>query len=156
MDDFITSYLLKTCLMKLLPRHSKSWKCNCNEEFPQTEQTQECKWPTVERDSACGWAIRIYEKLETDLETKKIETWYGSGTIVDCTDCKVERGCCKKRKLTLAMTSQILDWLKQHEDELTRFDSGESRRLVYCRPQQELNNTEGLSGSELHDVTTSP
>ena len=55
-DDFITSYLLKTCLMKLLPRHSKSWKCNCNEEFPQTEQTQECKWATVE---TCGWAVRI-------------------------------------------------------------------------------------------------
>ena len=40
--------------------------------------------------------------------------------IVDCWLCDVERGCCKKRKLTLAMTSQILHvgWLKQHQHDL--------------------------------------
>ena len=30
----------------------------------------------------------------------------------------VERGCCKKRKLTLAMTSQILHWLKRQQSDL--------------------------------------
>ena len=126
MDDVITSYMLKTCLMKQLPRHSKSEKCNCSDEFPQTEQTQEtqCKWPVVERDSACGWAIRIYEKLKTDLEAKEITTWYGKySRLMDCSDCKVERGCCKKRKLTLAMTSQILNWLKRHQKELSSIDN---------------------------------
>ena len=118
-DDFITSYLLKTCLMKLLPRHSQSVECNCNDKFQQTEPTQECKWTTVERDGAGGWAIRIYEKLKTDLDNaKRIKTWYGKGTLMDCMFCAVERGCCQKRKLTLAMTTQILDWLKQWGDDL--------------------------------------
>ena len=99
-DDFITSYMLKTCLMKLL----------------------ECKWTILERGSVCGWAIRIYQKLKADLEAKKIETCYGYNTLMDCTDCKVERGCCKKMKVTLAMTSQILDWLRQHEEQLNSED----------------------------------
>ena len=30
-DDFITSYMLKTCLMNLLPRHSQAEPCTCNE-----------------------------------------------------------------------------------------------------------------------------
>ena len=38
-----------------------------------------CMWPTVERDSACGWAIRIYKKLKTNLEAKKL---YTHGIIV--------------------------------------------------------------------------
>ena len=94
-----------------------------------------CMWPTVERDSACGWAIRIYEKLKTNLEAKKLYTWdYSYTALIYCTHCEVERGCCKKTKLTLAMTSQILDWLKQHQEDLSSIlYTGEQRILVYCR-----------------------
>ena len=126
-DDFITSYLLKTCLMKLLPRHSQTQTCNCSQSLSgvvhETSQCA-CKWKLVVSDTACGWAIRIYEKLKTELKANEIETWYyDRHTIVYCTRCKVERGCCKKRKLTLAMTSQILNWLKQHHRQLKHIGS---------------------------------
>ena len=117
-DDFITSYLLKTCLMNLLPLHSKpeKCKCNCNDRLAWVyKPTTECRWPAVERDSACGWAISIYEKLKTDLEAKVIHTWYDRDDLGNCYNCEVERGCCKKRKLTMAMTSQILVWLQKHQ-----------------------------------------
>ena len=94
-DDLLTSYMLKTSLMKLLPRDGR----------------------LVERDSACGWAIRIYERLKADLEAKKISSWYDEfPRLIDCTECKVERGCCKRRKLMLAMTSQSLNWLRLHKN----------------------------------------
>ena len=119
-DDFITSYLLKTCLMKLLPRHSQAESCNCRGEHA----TECCEWTTAERDNACSWAIRIYEKLKKDLAEKGIAEWYYryKHTLIDCRDCKVERGCCKKMKLTLAMTSQILDWLKRHQQQLSKLN----------------------------------
>ena len=77
-------------------------------------------WPAVERDSARSWAIKIYEKLKTDLKAKKIVPWYTNyfTTLMNCRECMVESGCCKKRKLTLAMTSQILHWFKKHKKEL--------------------------------------
>ena len=64
-----------------------------------------------------------------------------------CLGCRFEYGCCKRRKLTLAMTSQILDWLKQHQDDLTAIlttmnedpnsgDTREARILVYRREWQ--------------------
>ena len=104
--------------MKLLPRHSESGECNCKDKFLQTKPSKRCKWVAAERDSACGWALRIYEKLKTDLETRSIVTLHGLYALVDCWPCNVERGCCKKRKLMLAMTSQILDWLKKHQNDL--------------------------------------
>ena len=89
----------------------------------------------VEFDTASGWAIRIYEKMKEDLEAKKIETWHhGYDKLMDCSLCVVERGCCKKRKLMLAMTSQILDWLKQHQEEINSICVGELRKTVYARP----------------------
>ena len=61
----------------------------------------------------------IYEKLKTDLEAKQVKTWYCTmDTLMVCENCEVERSCCQKRKLTLAMTSQILDWLKRHQSEV--------------------------------------
>ena len=120
MDDFITSYMLKTCFIKLLPRDGRA----------------------VERDSACDWAMRIYEKLEMDLRAKKVSAWYDDWPrLVDCVRCKVERGCCKKRLLMLAMTSQILRWLRQHRNglgdieflDISDSSSLNSPQLVYDR-----------------------
>ena len=59
--------------MKLLPRHSHTEKCNCNDKLPHTEATQECLWMAVERDSVCDCAISIYEKLKTYLISKNID-----------------------------------------------------------------------------------
>ena len=139
MDDCITSYLLKTCLLKLLPRHSKWAICNCNDNvhMPRTDPTEECKWTKAKCDSACGWAVRIYESIMKELEAKKIEPWHGYHSLINCTLCEVERGCCKKMKLTLAMTSQILDWFKRHQDELNSINSKGQRILVYCRDQED-------------------
>ena len=117
----------------MLPRHTCSDNCNCNDkDIWRKERTRECRWLAVERDSACGWAIRIYQKLKTDLETKKLTLWY-FGTLKTCNRCTVDRGCCKKRKLTLAMTLQILDWLKLHQGELNGAQTWKERILVYRR-----------------------
>ena len=50
-----------------------------------------------------------------------IDIWVWRHPLEYCTDreCEVERGCCKKRKLTLVMTSQILQWLKEHQVKLS-------------------------------------
>ena len=106
-DDFITSYMLKTRLMQLLHRHSETEDCRYKER-------QARRW------MACGWAIKIYEQLKKDLEAKKLGVWHTGIILMNCTYCEVEYGCCKKRKLTLAMTSQILRWLKRHKKDLNR------------------------------------
>ena len=69
-------------------------------------------------NSACSRAIRIYEKLNLDLEGEMTCSRYNSDATMDYRLCPMECGWCKKRKLTLAMTSQILDWLKQHQQDL--------------------------------------
>ena len=91
----------------------------------------------VEFDTASGWAIRIYEKMKEDLEAKKIETWHhGYDKLMDCSLCVVERGCCKKRKLMLAMTSQILDWLEQHQHKLSDIDFGDDETVAMSQEQK--------------------
>ena len=75
----------------------------------------------MEHESACDWAVRIYERLKADLTRIWVTTWYNYDTLLDCTSCDVERGCCKKTKLTLAMTSQILDFLKRYQEVLSGF-----------------------------------
>ena len=88
----------------------------------------------MEREGACDWAIRIYQELSDGLEAQKICLWYDEEkTILNCTDCRVERGCCKKRKLMLAMSSQILDWLKRHQQELADIDFGDDEADAECR-----------------------
>ena len=53
-DDFITTYMLKTCFIKLLP-------LDIND---------------LDDGGACDWAIKIYERLENDLRAKKVSSWY--------------------------------------------------------------------------------
>ena len=108
-DDLLTSYILMASLMKLLPRDGRA----------------------VEHDSACGWAIRIYERLKADLEAKKISSWYDEfPRLIDCTECKVECGCCKRRKLMLAMTSQVILWLKKHQRQLNDVNVADSGKEI--------------------------
>ena len=90
---------------------------------------------TVERDSACVWAVRIYEKLKTDLKAERIWLRCYHKTLLDCSDCEVEHGCCKKRKLAIAMTSQIMDWLKQHQEDLNNTSILLARDSPYTKTQ---------------------
>ena len=62
-DDFITSYLLKICPMKLLSRHKKSEECDWH-----CVSINDCRWMKVERDSVSDSTIRIYHRLTADLE----------------------------------------------------------------------------------------
>ena len=148
-DDFITSYMLKTFLMNVLPRHKLSDDCNCigniscESDDPNSDadtetddsntatdsasaaprqnllKSSQCKWLALhaKRGSACSWAIRIYKELKTHLEVRTtLSLCLDFGSVMS--PCYGDRGCCKKRKLTLAMTSQILDWFQQHKEKL--------------------------------------
>ena len=56
-----------------------------------------CRWEAVGEGSACDWAIAIYEKLEMDLKARKMRCWYDKYEyLLECTQCKGERGCCKE------------------------------------------------------------
>ena len=173
-DDFITSYLLKTCLLKLLIEYRELKKddlernaflqredeiiarlendtngdgssVDTNDGSDSTDTLDDgLTWDSEtgrltnveDDDSACGWAIDIYRKLKSDFDTTKVQSWHDEyGTLKNCSKCRVERGCCKKRKLTLAMTSQILDWLKRHKAELNDIFRVEQRTMVYSRQQ---------------------
>ena len=50
--------------------------------------------------------------------------------IVDCTRCEVERGCCKRRKLMMAMCERIIQWLQEHKDELEDIDYADDVDLL--------------------------
>ena len=122
-----------------MPWHKRDAECNCNEptvrdlnrvsgepyKWEPVERENRCDWKAVECDGACDWAISIYQKLNKSLESKEVVSWFKWEYLHKFSLCKVERGCCKKRKLMLAMTSQILDWLKQHQHELSDIDFGD-------------------------------
>ena len=67
-------------------------------------------------------AEAIYEQLKTSLNKKLVVSTTTSERPVDCTKCDHEYGCCKQRKLMLAMVEKVLDWLKEHKDELQDID----------------------------------
>ena len=65
----------------------------------------------------------IYNHLRSGLEAKYIVSIdVDELPTVDCLDCDHEYGCCKQRKLMLAMVEKILEWLKEHRDELQDID----------------------------------
>ena len=66
-------------------------------------------------------AVVIYDKLRNTLKTSGFSS-YPYKSPVDCTKCDLEYGCCKQRKLMLAMVEKILEWLKEHKDDLQDID----------------------------------
>ena len=64
----------------------------------------------------------IYEQLRFDLIKKEIISSHTKEWPVDCRVCEHEYGCCKQRKLMLAMVEKILDWLNELADELQGID----------------------------------
>ena len=67
-------------------------------------------------------AVRIYEHLRTRLKENWVYSSYTRESPVNCRNCDLEYGCCKQRKLMLAMVENILEWLKEHKDELQDID----------------------------------
>ena len=57
-----------------------------------------------------------------EKKRKQVNSKYSQEQPVHCTLCKVERGCCKRRKLMLAMVEKILKWLKENKNQLQNID----------------------------------
>ena len=93
--------MLKTCLFDFLPKHPA--------QIPDYSPVQ--------------WAKKIYETLVAKLESKQLIGWYDENEkLVDCLNCRVERGCCRKRQFTCALARQILNFLDTHSEHLLNID----------------------------------
>ena len=103
-DELISSHILKSCLITL----AQSWKAD------ESEATMTSLTPSK-------WAISTYDQLRLQLASKCVLSWM-SGRLVYCVDCIAENGCCMKRKLMLAMTRKILQWLQDNEAQLQDID----------------------------------
>ena len=100
-DDLITSHMLKSCMLK--------GRLNGN-----------CDVPTA-------WAIAIYKTLEYQLLQKEVRSWMSAEShLLDCRKCTAVYGCCLKRKLMLAMTRNILQWLQGNKAQLQGIDYADS------------------------------
>ena len=101
-DEFISSYVLKTCLFNIL----KKMESNATEQNVSFAST--CKFV---------WADNIFEELEESLVKKDLELWY-EGTLLYCVYCEVPKPCCRKLDTMLAMVKEIRRWLEEHMGEL--------------------------------------
>ena len=99
-DDVISSFILKACLFRA---------GKVNTEF------NECSTPH-------DVVTKIYEMLEAGLIKEEVYSEYSRESPINCTHCQVERGCCKRRKLMLAMVEQILQWLKENKNNIQDID----------------------------------
>ena len=69
------------------------------------------------------WALAIYNNLESQLQQKEVLSWMGMDShLLDCSKCAADYGCCMKRKLMLAMTRKILQWLQDNKAQLQDID----------------------------------
>ena len=84
-DDVITSFILKACLYDTNRYQS---------EFDKSKTSHDV-------------AVMIYEKLKIGLNKKQVYSRHSLEYPVDCTECDLEYGCCKQRKLMLAMVEKI-------------------------------------------------
>ena len=99
-DDVISSYILKACFLRVGKVKTEIYECSTPHEVATT----------------------IYELLEAGLIEKYILSEYNDESPVHCTSCEVERGCCKRRKLMLAMVEKILQWLKENKNNIQDID----------------------------------
>ena len=96
-EDFVTSYMLKTCVIRLL------------RESPDT------------KGSELDWADRIYGRIQTDVENGRFETHYTeSECIFECrhTTGGLPAGCCLKRQIIVAICKAIRKWICQNKAEM--------------------------------------
>ena len=103
-EDVITTYMLKTCLMKYFDE-------NMDNTFVMKAKDR-------------TWAEMIYRKLREYINNRKLTTYYGDGVLFQCgdhaDDDRVDRVCCQKRLLILRMCDAILTWLIKNRLELKR------------------------------------
>ena len=99
-DDVISSFILKACLFG---------------KDKHKEVFNECLTPH-------DVATTIYELLQKYLLEKKIESEYSQEKPLECSKCQVERGCCKRRKIMLAIVEKILQWLYANKSMLQNIE----------------------------------
>ena len=104
-DDVITSFLLRMCLPN---------------EKDNEDEFKDCSTPHAV-------ALKIYEILLHALQKRTLLSRYLGEEVYFCSNehgyiCRVERGCCKRRRFTIAMVEKIISWLKQHENDLKNID----------------------------------
>ena len=107
-DSLITSFILKACLFG---------KDGIKPEFRDLTKPVDV-------------AIKIYEVLKTALEQKSVVSEYTEERPINCKLCRVERGCCQKRKFMLAMVEKILAWLRVRQSHLKEADSYDREAFV--------------------------
>ena len=102
-DDVISSFILKACLFSYDKQKKEFDKCLTPHDV----------------------ATKIYELLQTYLNERLVKSEYSHEEPVHCTYCAVERGCCKRRNLMLAMVEKILQWLNEYKARLQKIDFAE-------------------------------
>ena len=121
-DDVITSYMLRACLIA--------------QNF-DTSDKELYKTPSEA-------AIKIYERLKISIHEKcPTEICSETITLFDCTECSFEDGCCKKLKLMSALTENILKWIHKHLDQLNTIDFATDVDLVRDLKLPQIKNHDG-------------
>ena len=99
-DDVITSYMIKSALF--------------NEQAVREDMLQS--------DTPVKVCVLLYRCLLWALRERKIPESYIGESPLDCTSCQVERGCCKRRKLVMAVVEKTLQWLHVNQRQLEDVD----------------------------------
>ena len=97
-DDVLSSFILKACLFETDNIAYEFRFCKCHVKVSNL----------------------IYKKLIENLENNLVESLYSGEKPVNCKKCVIERGCCKRRKLMLAMSKNILQWMTKYTNKLRR------------------------------------
>ena len=121
-EDFITSYMLKTCLFHTIRR-------------------------SIERGNAYDWAERIYGELLHRIENRVLHAHFSDLETHYVFQCGAARyhedgdqpaACCLKRNVILALTRTILKWLRHNKPQLESLTYG--KLLVYSRNTSEYTH----------------
>ena len=99
--------MLKTCRLKVFIQQSV---------LAETDQNKipNCRY---------AWTKSIYCKLKGELTNKVMRSWHLEyEKIFNCENCNAVHACCLKRKVRLALTCAILDWLVQNSHILRQVD----------------------------------
>ena len=106
-QNFITTYMLKTCLLKLFIVQSESG------------ETDRANIPNCQYE----WTKAIYERFREELRNKHMESWHSKFEVIfSCKQCKEEHACCLKRKVREALALAILEWLDDNKDFVSSLD----------------------------------
>ena len=119
--DFVTTYMLKTCLFHLL----------------------------VESDDLNGdefdWAVQIYGRLVTYMETKSLPNYHEEdGFVFQCehSDENMSFECCYKWRVIMSLCRTIYKWLLTNRKALK--DAAYGKHLVYNRHSYALKRLSNL------------